>query len=481
MQSGSSQKHLPAPTVLSRMKSGLLVAAFIRDPVGALERHFMPAGRAIEITAMRRGRARQLFMFDPDYNRQFLLNTRNTQIAQLWPAAPRHSAAQRELRSQPLKNYGPQQAAFTQITDPYLSRGAIARQFEDIRASVLAEVSGWKPGVHDFYTLARRCTERVAFTLLFGSHESGRFSAFGDLLHEYHRANWAPAARLFPVELPGSAYRDVIERAKTLQSYIHDWIKSAGATPEGRSLVQSLVQGKGHDGCPFSQGSITAAVAMLSWLSYETTATALSWATLLLAEHPAVLADLLDEIAGHLPIEDIDADTLMALPLLDAVVKEAMRLIPPVPFMCFRTVNDAEIAGQSLARGSRFYVVPQLTHRLPELYAAPDRFRPGRWFSIKPTPYEYLPFGAGQRRCPGAWLAETNLKLALAMMLSRFRPCVPAGARFDRMYAVVTMPKNGVPLDLIPHDQTVGIAANTSYTGSIYDLFTAEPDRPVIH
>jgi cytochrome P450 len=475
------QKHLPAPTVLSRVKSGLLVAAFIRDPVGALERHFMPAGRAIEITAMRRGRVRQLFMFDPEYNRQFLLNTRNTQIAQLWPAAPRHSAAQRELRTQPLKNYGPQQAAFTQITDPYLSRGAIGRQFEEIRASVLAEVTDWKPGVHDFYTLARRCTERVAFTLLFGSHESGRFSAFGDLLHEYHRANWSATARLFPVDWPGTAYRHVLDGAKTLQSYIHDWIKSAAATPEGRSLVQSLVQGKGHDGCPFSQGTITAAIAMLSWLSYETTATALSWATLLLAEHPAVLADLADEITAHLPIEDIDADTLMTLPLLDAVVKEAMRLIPPVPFMGFRTVNDTEIAGQSLARGSRFYVVPHLTHRLPELYAAPDRFRPGRWFSIKPTPYEYLPFGAGQRRCPGAWLAETNLKLALAMMLSRFRPRVPAGAQFDRMYAVVTMPRNGVPLDLLPRDQSVGDAANGSHSGSIYDLFTPEPDRPVIH
>jgi len=441
----------------------------------------MPAGRVIEITAMRRGKSRQLFMYDPDYNRQFLLNTRNTQIAQLWPAAPRHSAAQRELRTQPLKNHGPQQAAFTQITDPYLSRGAIGRQFDDIRASVLAEVSSWQPGVHDFYTLARRLTERVAFTLLFGQHESGRFAAFGDLLHEYHRANWAPAARLFPVDLPGTAYRHVLDGAKTLQSYIHDWIKSAAATPEGRSLVQSLVQGKGHDGCPFSHGSITAAIAMLSWLSYETTATALSWATLLLAVHPAVLADLYDEIDAHLPVEEIDADTLMALPLLDAVVKEAMRLIPPVPFMGFRTVNDVEIAGYPLARGSRFYVVPQLTHRLPEIYAAPNRFRPGRWFSIKPTPYEYLPFGAGQRRCPGAWLAETNLKLALAMMLSRFRPSVPAGARFDRMYAVVTMPKNGVPLDLLPRDANVAASANGSYSGSIFDLFAPEPDRPVIH
>jgi cytochrome P450 len=480
MQSGL-QKQLPDPTVLSRVKSGLLIAAFIRDPVGCLEPRFMPAGRAIEITALRQGRCRLLFMYGPEYNRQFLLNTRNTQIAQLWPAAPRHSSAQRELRTQPLKNHGPQHAAFTQITDPYLSRGAIARQFEDIRASVLAEVSGWRPGVHDFYTLARRCTERVAFTLLFGSHESGRFSAFGDLLHQYHRANWAPAARLFPADLPGTAYRHVLERAQSLQSYIHGWIKSAAATPEGRSLVQSLVQGKGHDGCPFSQGTITAAIAMLSWLSYETTATALSWATLLLAEHPAVLADLADEITAHLPIEDIDADTLMALPLLDAVIKEAMRLIPPVPFMGFRTVYDSEIAGQSLARGSRFYVVPHLTHRLPELYAAPDRFRPGRWFSIKPTPYEYLPFGAGQRRCPGAWLAETNLKLALAMMLSRFRPSVPAGARIDRTYAVVTMPRNGVPLDLTPRDRNIGIATNSAHLGSIYDLFTPEPDRPVIH
>ncbi|HXP06672.1 MAG TPA: hypothetical protein VN808_21335, partial [Stellaceae bacterium] len=71
--------------------------------------------------------------------------------------------------------------------------------------------------------------------------------------------------------------------------------------------------------------------------------------------------------------------------------------------------------------------------------------------------------------------------LALAMMLSRFRPRVPAGARIDRMYAVVTMPKNGLPLDLLPRDQNVAVSTSGSHLGSIYDLFTPEPDRPVIH
>jgi cytochrome P450 len=481
MRSGRLEKHLPDPTVLGRVKSALLMAAFALDPVGSLDRYFMPAGRALEITRLGRGTHRLLFLYDPEYNRRFMLNMKGMRTAGLWPVTAPDGTAQKSLRSHPLKARGPEQATFHEMIDPYLSRGAVNQSFAEIRSIVLTEIATWQPGVHDFYTLARRCTERVAFSLLFGEHESERFAVFGDLLHEYHRANWAPAAHLFPADLPGTAYRRALTQAEALQSYLYAWMKAPSAAGCPRSLLNTLAAAKDLDGCPFSKEQTAGTAAMLAWLSYETMATALTWAVFLLAQHPAVLDDLIDEISAHGAVENASADTLLSLPLLDAVVKEAMRLITPVPIMSFRMALDGEIANQSFPRRSRFFVVSHLTHRLPELYPAPDRFRPGRWFSIKPSPYEYMPFGAGQRLCPGTWLAMTNLKLVLATLLGRFRPTIPSGARIDRLYAVVTMPRNGVPMDLVPRGHEVGGRPNFSYSGSIFDLFTPEPERAVLH
>ena len=481
MQGGGAQTNLRGPAVIGRVKSAWMIAAFALDPVGALGRHFMPVGRALEIKRLGRGSRRLMFMYDPGYNRRFLMNTKEMRMSGLWPVRSPDGSAQQSLRSHPLKAHGPEQAAFSAMIDPYLSRAAINRSFDEIRSNVLTEIAAWRPGVHDFYNLARRCTERVAFNQLFGAQESGRFAAFGDLLHNYHRANWAPAAHIFPADLPGTAYRNALSRAEALQSYLYAWMKGHRQGGHSGTLLRTLADAKGLDGCPFSKERIAGTAAMLAWLSYETMATALTWTAFLLAEHPAILADLADEVSAQGSLETIAAETLLSLPLLDAVIKESMRLITPVPFMSFRMADDGEIADQSFTRGSRFYVVSHLTHRLPEIYAAPDRFRPGRWFSIKPSPYEYMPFGAGQRRCPGTWLATTNLKLAVASLVTRFRPRVPVGARVDRMYAVVTMPRNGVPLDLVPRARGNSRDVNGSRSGSIFDLFTPEPERAVVH
>jgi cytochrome P450 len=476
-QSVKDWSPLPAPTVLGRLQSMRVLGAFGLDPVGALNRHFLPLGRAVETTRFGSSERRALFMWGPEYNRQFLLRSKSMRTSGLWPLKSPPGTAQRSLSHHPLKAYGPEHAAFDDLIDPYFNRLAIEQRGNDIQSMIVDEIGRWQGGVHDFYALARRCTERVAFSLLFGTDESGRFNELSDRLHGYHRANWSAPAHIFPFNLPGTPYREGLRQAEALQAYLHSWMEAAEHGSGSQFVFQRLSDGRGANGCPFSMDDKAGLIAMLSWLAYETTATALSWAVFLLAQHPAILSDLIDELSGR--GEGGDADALLSLPLLDAVVKEAMRLIAPVPLISFRMAQHDEVAGQRFPAGSRFYVLPHLTHRLPDIYPQPDRFRPGRWFSIKPTAYEYLPFGGGQRRCPGFWLAMTNLKLALAAMLARFHPVVPDRARIDRMYAVVTMPKNGLPIALVPRHDGVPTRLAQSVSGSIFDLFTPEPDRAV--
>jgi cytochrome P450 len=191
-----------------------------------------------------------------------------------------------------------------------------------------------------------------------------------------------------------------------------------------------------------------------------------TWTLLLLMLHPDVMADLLDELsAASAPL---DHAGLSSLKLLDAVVKEALRLIPPTAVAPFRVFDRCEISGRTLLPCDRIVLCPHMTHRLPEIYDAPMRFRPERWFTINPSQYEYLPFMAGPRRCPGARFGTDFLKIAIAAILSSYRIQLERNARLDWRFAGTTIPRRRIPVQLVEQDRTVQAQ---SVTGSFLDLF----------
>jgi cytochrome P450 len=84
-----------------------------------------------------------------------------------------------------------------------------------------------------------------------------------------------------------------------------------------------------------------------------------------------------------------------------------------------------------------------MTHRLPDIYDAPMRFRPERWFNINPSPYEYLSFSAARDAVPDPG-SELIKKVALVAILTRYRLELDRRARLDWRFAGITMPKGGV-------------------------------------
>ena len=105
------------------------------------------------------------------------------------------------------------------------------------------------------------------------------------------------------------------------------------------------------------------------------------------------------------------------LPLLDAVVKESMRILPTVPYTVRAVAERTELGGVPAFPGDRVVCSHYVTHHMPEIYPQPDRFDPLRWFTIRPSSYEYFPFSAGQRVCLGRYMAMMLMKL-----LADYRP-----------------------------------------------------------
>ncbi|MFP2912316.1 cytochrome P450, partial [Pyxidicoccus sp. 3LFB2] len=107
-------------------------------------------------------------------------------------------------------------------------------------------------------------------------------------------------------------------------------------------------------------------------------------------------------------------------PYLKAVCQETLRLHPIIPVVARRTQAPFRVQGHEVPPGVTVAACIYLAHHRPETYAEPDAFRPERFMERVWSPFEYLPFGGGVRRCIGMALALYEMKVVLGLVLSRF-------------------------------------------------------------
>jgi len=211
----------------------------------------------------------------------------------------------------------------------------------------------------------------------------------------------------------------------------------------GRSDVLSLlVQARYDDGQPLEDQALRDELMTMLLAGHETTATALAWAIHHLLAHPEVGARLLDELYPRLAPHEV-----VRLPYLDAVCRETLRLTPIVPLVGRRLTRPMRIAGTPLPAGVVAAPCIYLAHRRPERWPEPARFRPERFLESKPTPYEFLPFGGGVRRCLGMAFALVEMKIVLAEVLSRVELRAAPGYQVRVVRRSVTLaPSEGMPV-----------------------------------
>jgi cytochrome P450 len=173
-----------------------------------------------------------------------------------------------------------------------------------------------------------------------------------------------------------------------------------------------------HDeaGQPMSDIEIHDEVITLLFGGHETTASALTWALYWIHYHPHVCERLLKELET-LPIQPGIKD-ITRLPYLGAICQETLRLYPIIPVGFGRFLNvPLEVMGYQFDKGTALFPAIYLTHRREDIYPEPRKFRPERFIERIFSPYEYLPFGGGNRRCIGATFAPFEMKLVIATIL----------------------------------------------------------------
>ena len=411
---------------------------------------------------------KQLFIIGPEHNRQVFRNMQAIRPSGLWSLdGPPGSALHDIQHHYSFKTYGATHDSIVQVVNRPLNRSRVEGHFERTRAIIQSEIAKWPRGsTIDLYDVVLKLAQLVSFTLLFNETDLARIRRLGDLVFKFNRGNWNVFSYLFPVKFGGTPYYRTWQAAEALRSYMRDWVAEATARGADADIVAAFAHVKDGKGDPMQAEIVLGGMVFYAAASYESISSMTTWTLLLLMLHPDVMADLLDELsAAPAPL---DHAGLSSLKLLDAVVKEALRLIPPTAVAPFRVFDQCEISGRTLFPCDRIVLCPHMTHRLPEIYDAPMRFRPERWFTINPSQYEYLPFMAGPRRCPGAWFGTEFLKVAIATILSSYRIQLERNARLDWRFAGTTIPRRAIPVQLVEQDRTVQAQ---SVTGSIFDLF----------
>ncbi len=181
----------------------------------------------------------------------------------------------------------------------------------------------------------------------------------------------------------------------------------------------------------------------------ESVGYSLVWTLYLLAHHPGVQ----DRVAAEVATLDLDHVDMAALEQLEtcwAVLQEAMRLYPPVHSFTREALGPDRFGDLTIARGDLFFFPVYAIHRHHMLWDAPDEFRPERFAKSARTPIDhlrFLAFSAGPRYCLGRSLAEMETKIALAVLLRRFRFAPDPEHPVAGVEAFVTMrPRGGCRL-----------------------------------
>jgi cytochrome P450 len=233
-----------------------------------------------------------------------------------------------------------------------------------------------------------------------------------------------------------------------LDALIYDEIAARRRTAEAREDILSLMMSARYeDGGAMSDSDLRDELLTLLFAGHETTATSLAWAFYWLHRHPEERERLLGDIDALGPRPEPDA--LAALPYLDAVCQETLRIQPVVTEFGRLLRKPLDIMGRTVPAGTAVAASVLLVHAREDLYPEPHRFRPARFLERTYSQFEFIPFGGGGRRCIGAAFAMYEMKIVLATLLSarRLRLASNAPVRAVRR-GVTNGPKGGVPMIL---------------------------------
>jgi len=393
-----------------------------RSPLGPLKVMAKYVGRLFQIPLPG---FRPYVVFGPEANRKVLITEREKL---LW----RNTDPVTDLlRRGVLIVDGDEHDKYRALMEPPLHPAQLPGYTQMMIAQTDRVTAAWKDGqTVDMLAESRKIALLIIMQTLFSK------DVWDDLHRIWHPILKAiefisPGAWIFWRKMPRPGYRKAF---KVIDDYLFSIISNRRANVERLTLnvqpdlLQHLIDAGLTDDIIRDQ-MLTMMIA-----GHDTSTALLAWTLALLGQHPDVFSKLTEEVT-----------TLEKSPLLDQVIKESLRLYPPIHIGNRRVAEEIHFDEGSVPAGERMFYSIYLTHRDPSIWENADSFCPKRFARGRTTPpMSYVPFGGGPRACIGAAFGQAEARVVIAHLLRTFR-FEPLNADKIRPYMGATLePRPGV-------------------------------------
>ncbi|HVS27992.1 MAG TPA: cytochrome P450 [Solirubrobacteraceae bacterium] len=446
-RSGRAGRRLPpGPTNFSVSRT----RAFARDPLQPLLDCYAQYGPTFTVRILHQA---SVFMLGPAANHYITLSHpekfhyREGSMGDLMPL----------LGDGLLTLDGPPWRRHRRIVLPAFHHERLAGMADTMAAESEQALTGWREGERlDFYAWARRLSLRVAMRALFGLDPDAS-SRGVDIAAEFERALSFYGRDYFIQALrgPGTPWaRMQAARRRLDRVLLGEIARRRGSDEGGGDILSMLLQARDEDDSALSDGQVRDEMMTLLFAGHDTTTSTVSFMFYELARHPDVAARLVEEqdrvLAGRAPTA---AELMDALPQLDMVVDEVLRLYPPAWIGPRRAVEEFEFEGHTVPARTMVNYCSWASHRLPDVFADPEAFVPERFSPENRAQLPkgaYVPFGGGSRTCVGMRFGQLEVKVIATAVLQRHRLGLEPGYDLSIRQMPTLSPRHGLPVIVRP-------------------------------
>lgn len=415
---------------------------------------------------------RHVFAFSEEANKSVLAQPDIFRSGGQVIKGPKGSAHQR-LRTGIIAMNGSKHRQHRKLMQPPFAKIAVASYVPTITRLIDQVLDRWEMGKSfDMYDETTKMANWIAAHILFDHDDFDRSTQTCELITRW--IDLDVKARRLPVafDIPGTAGARLLRHAEVVEEAMHELInEKRKETEPAKDVLSILVHAAKVEDADLTDVDLAAHAVILHAAAFVTTATALAWAMYLIAQNPKFAADLDEEIKSNITNWPPDVTQVDKLPLLDGLIRESLRLLPPVHHVIRTATCDTELQGVEMHRGDKAVVSAFMTHRNPDIYADPARFDPTRWMKKKPGPFQFIPFSAGPRLCLGYQFVMLEMKLVVIRAMQRFKLNVVEGTHLDANVQLTLRPKDTLPMVVNKPD---GTFSSTRVTGNINELVKCE-------
>jgi cytochrome P450 len=385
--------------------------SFLRDPNFADKRH-KQYGSIFKTHLFGRP---TVMVIGADANR-FLFSHENQYFSITWPYSTKVLLGPASLAVQTGGAHIKRRKLLAQAFQPRALVG-YTTTMEDITRCYLEK---WEQeGTLTWYPELRKYTFDVACKLLVGT-DAASDSHLGELFEQ-----WCKGLFTLPIRLPWTNFGRALRCREQLLAKIEEIIRQRQQQPESsEDALGLMLQARDEDGNGLSLQELKDQVLLLLFAGHETLTSAIASLCLLLAQHPEVLAAVRAEQQQLATQEPLTFEQLKQMSYLEQVLKEVLRVIPPVGGGFREVIQECEFNGYTIPQGwSALYQVSK-THQDSSIYTMPEQFDPERFGTERTEdkkPFSYVPFGGGVRECLGKEFAKLEMKLFAALLVRDYQ------------------------------------------------------------